>query len=170
MASKNRQRSAPTPGREPHEELDDIAERLDAGAKPADGATVKNALDRLEKAANEVGKAWSGSAIGYHARVYYSGLRPPLPGAHFSAEWGWQRRRTLPSTTGDWAEQNPDDVERVIQGRLGFAKAIILLEEGCEEFSNIHGLGQIRFPKGNISAKFDEIRRVLEREGLVKAL
>jgi hypothetical protein len=52
----------------------------------------------------------------------------------------------------------------LFQGRLGFEKAIILLEEGCEEFSNIHGLGQIRFPKGSISAKFEEIRAVLERE------
>jgi len=57
----------------------------------------------------------------------------------------------------------------LFQGRLGFTKAIILLEEGCEEFSNIQGLGQIRFPKGNISSAFEEIRRVLEREGLIKA-
>jgi predicted nucleotide-binding protein len=35
----------------------------------------------------------------------------------------------------------------LFQGRLGFNKAIILLEEGCEEFSNIHGLGHIPFPK-----------------------
>lgn len=55
----------------------------------------------------------------------------------------------------------------LFQGRLGFNKAIVLLEEGCEEFSNIHGLGQIRFPKGNIAAKFDDIRQVLEREGLI---
>lgn len=54
----------------------------------------------------------------------------------------------------------------LFQGRLGFKKAIILLEEGCEEFSNIHGLGQIRFPNNNISAKFEEICVVLEREGL----
>jgi predicted nucleotide-binding protein len=55
----------------------------------------------------------------------------------------------------------------LFQGRLSFNKAIILLEEGCEEFSNVHGLGQIRFPKGNISAKFEDIRAVLEREGLL---
>lgn len=56
----------------------------------------------------------------------------------------------------------------LFQGRLGFTKAIVLLEEGCEEFSNIQGLGQIRFPKGNISAKFEEIRQVLEREGVLE--
>lgn len=56
----------------------------------------------------------------------------------------------------------------LFQGRLGFTKAIVLLEEGCQEFSNIQGLGQIRFPRGNISAVFEEIRRVLEREGLIE--
>jgi hypothetical protein len=56
----------------------------------------------------------------------------------------------------------------LFQGKLGFKKAIILLEEGCEEFSNIHGLGQIRFPKGDIQAKFEEIRQVLEREYIVQ--
>lgn len=56
----------------------------------------------------------------------------------------------------------------LFQGRLGFKRAIILLEEGCEEFSNIHGLGQIRFPKGAVSAKFEEIRQVLERENQLK--
>lgn len=55
----------------------------------------------------------------------------------------------------------------LFQGRLGFARAIILFEEGCQEFSNIQGLGQIRFPKGNIKAVFEEVRQVLEREGLV---
>lgn len=56
----------------------------------------------------------------------------------------------------------------LFQGRLGFEKAIVILEEGCDEFTNIQGLGQIRFPRGNITAAFHEIRDVLEREGLVK--
>ena len=56
----------------------------------------------------------------------------------------------------------------LFQGRLGFEKAIILLEEGCEEFSNVQGLGQIRFPKGDISKAFEEIRMVLEREDLIQ--
>jgi len=55
----------------------------------------------------------------------------------------------------------------LFQGRLGFEKAIILLEEGCEEFSNIHGLGQIRFPLGKISSTFENVREVLERENIV---
>lgn len=57
----------------------------------------------------------------------------------------------------------------LFQGRLGFERAIVLLEEGCEAFSNIDGLGQLRFARGDVGSKFEEIRRVLEREGLVKA-
>lgn len=55
----------------------------------------------------------------------------------------------------------------LFQGRLGFARAIIMIEEGCEEFSNIVGLGQIRFPKSDIKAAFHDIQLVLEREGLI---
>jgi len=57
----------------------------------------------------------------------------------------------------------------LFQGRLGFSRAIILLEEGCAEFSNIHGLGQIRFPKGNIKAVFEDIRQLLEREKIINS-
>jgi predicted nucleotide-binding protein len=56
----------------------------------------------------------------------------------------------------------------LFQGRLGFKRAIVLLEEGCEEFSNIAGLAQIRFPPGKIEAKFEELRRVLEREKIIR--
>ena len=54
----------------------------------------------------------------------------------------------------------------LFQGRLGFTRAIILLEDGCEEFSNVEGLGHIPFPRGNVKAAFEEIRKVLEREGV----
>jgi predicted nucleotide-binding protein len=55
----------------------------------------------------------------------------------------------------------------LFQGHLGFEKAIVLLEDGCKAFSNIDGLVQIRFPKNQLSSKFEDIRRVLEREGLL---
>ena len=57
----------------------------------------------------------------------------------------------------------------LFQGRLGFNRAIVLLEEGCAEFSNINGLGQLRFPKGNIAAIFHAVDKVLVREGLLTA-
>ena len=55
----------------------------------------------------------------------------------------------------------------LFQGRLGFEKAIILLEDGCEDFSNIHGIIHIPFPKGKIEATFGEILRVLQRESIM---
>jgi predicted nucleotide-binding protein len=55
----------------------------------------------------------------------------------------------------------------LFQGKLGFKKAIILLEVGCEKFSNVHGLTDIRFPKRNIEAAFEQVRGVLEREKLI---
>lgn len=66
------------------------------------------------------------------------------------------------------ARQNVVHEVGLFQGKLGPRKAIILLEEGCNEFSNIVGLSQIRFPSGRISAVFEEIRRVLEREGVIR--
>ena len=65
------------------------------------------------------------------------------------------------------ARENVVHEAGLFQGRLGFTRAIILLEDGCKEFSNIAGLGQIRFQKGNLESAFEEIRMVLEREGLL---
>lgn len=55
----------------------------------------------------------------------------------------------------------------LFQGKLGLRRAIVMLEEGCEEFSNIHGLGQIRFDKARIETSFNEVRQTLGREGLL---
>lgn len=68
------------------------------------------------------------------------------------------------------ARQNVVHELGLFQGRLGFARAIVVLEEGCAEFSNIKGLGQIRFPQGRILAVAEELRMVLEREGLLEPL
>lgn len=67
------------------------------------------------------------------------------------------------------ARQNVVHEAGLFQGRLGFTRAIVVLEEGCEEFSNIEGLGQIRFPRDRISAAFEEVRAVLEREGFLSS-
>ena len=42
-----------------------------------------------------------------------------------------------------------------------------MLEDGCNEFSNIEGLDQIRFPAGDIIARSENVRRVLKREGFL---
>jgi predicted nucleotide-binding protein len=58
----------------------------------------------------------------------------------------------------------------LFQGRYGFERAIVLREDGCEEFSNIRGVTQIFFPKGNILAVSEQIRDVLVREGLLNSI
>lgn len=66
------------------------------------------------------------------------------------------------------ARENVVHEAGLFQGRLTFRKAIVVVEEGTAEFSNIHGLGQIRFPNGQIQSCFEDVRRVLERERIVK--
>ncbi len=53
------------------------------------------------------------------------------------------------------------------QGCLGPTNVAILVENGCETFSNIDGLTTIRFTRGNILAKAEEIRKMLEHRGIV---
>jgi hypothetical protein len=58
----------------------------------------------------------------------------------------------------------------LMQGRLGFQRVAVLLEEPCEEFSNIAGLQVIRFPAQRIRQSFHELRSMLERERIISAL
>ena len=52
----------------------------------------------------------------------------------------------------------------LFQGRLGFPRAIVLLEEGTQEFSNIHGIQQIRYSPNNIKETFGDVLATLKRE------
>ena len=62
------------------------------------------------------------------------------------------------------ARQNVIHETGLFQGRLGFSKTIVLLEGGAEEFSNIHGIEQIRFSKGNIKETFGDVLATIKRE------
>ncbi len=59
------------------------------------------------------------------------------------------------------ARQNVVHEVRLFQGRLGFDRAVLVIEDGCELFSNVAGLGHIRFPKGKIDACFHKVHEVL---------
>jgi predicted nucleotide-binding protein len=52
----------------------------------------------------------------------------------------------------------------LFQGRLGFKRAIVLLEEDCSEFSNLSGVQHISFAKGNIKETFGEVLATIKRE------
>lgn len=62
------------------------------------------------------------------------------------------------------AKQNVIHELGLFQGKLGFSRVIILLEEGTEEFSNIHGIHQLRYGKLHIKETFGEILATLKRE------
>ena len=96
------------------EELLEIADKLEAQSLKAEDSAFKEPLDRLENAANTLGKAWSGSWLGYQASVYYNDLQTPPPGAHFSQEWGLMDRFGIQGTTGDWREFRTEDLEKGI--------------------------------------------------------
>jgi predicted nucleotide-binding protein len=55
----------------------------------------------------------------------------------------------------------------LFQGRLGFKKVVILLEDGCERFSNIQGVVYVPFRKGEIRSAYAKIRSALSREGIL---
>lgn len=52
----------------------------------------------------------------------------------------------------------------LFQGRLGFNRAIAVVENGVEVFSNLDGVQQIRYDKGNVKSTFGEILATLRRE------
>jgi predicted nucleotide-binding protein len=52
----------------------------------------------------------------------------------------------------------------LFQGRLGFHRAIVLLEDGAEDFSNIAGVHQLRFSKGQIREIYGDVVATLRRE------
>jgi len=65
------------------------------------------------------------------------------------------------------ARENVIHETGLFQGSLGWTRAIVLLEAGCSEFSNLHGINHIQFEKGAIKGAFVDVRRALAREGLV---
>lgn len=73
-----------------------------------------------------------------------------------AADGSWRMRENVAHEIG------------LFQGRLGFRKAIVLLEEGCGDFSNISGIVQIRFPAARIDHVFDEVKAVLARESVTR--
>ncbi len=69
------------------------------------------------------------------------------------------------TSTGEFrARENVVHEAGLFQGKLGFKRAIVLLEEGCEEYSNIFGISQLRFSKGMINTTFGDVVQTIHRE------
>jgi predicted nucleotide-binding protein len=52
----------------------------------------------------------------------------------------------------------------LFQGRLSFSRAILLIGDGVEKFSNVDGIQHISFTKGNIKETFGEVLATIRRE------
>jgi predicted nucleotide-binding protein len=62
------------------------------------------------------------------------------------------------------ARQNVVHELGLLTSRVGRHRAIILFEEGTEEFSNVSGVQQIRFPTGHIRSTYGDVLAVIKRE------
>jgi hypothetical protein len=62
------------------------------------------------------------------------------------------------------ARQNVIHEAGLFQGRLGFSRAIVLIENGVERFSNLDGIQYIEFSKGNIKETFGDVVATIKRE------
>lgn len=62
------------------------------------------------------------------------------------------------------ARQNVVHEAGLFQGRLGFSKAIAVVEESLDVFSNLDGVQQIRFDKGQVKSTISEILATIKRE------
>jgi predicted nucleotide-binding protein len=62
------------------------------------------------------------------------------------------------------ARENVIHETGLFQGVLGLQKVLVLLEDGCEEFSNRAGVQYIPFKKGNIKESFGEVLATIKRE------
>ena len=73
-------------------------------------------LYAIEKAANTVGRSWSGSWLGYHSRVYYADFQLLPAGTAFSKSWG---SNTSKNTRGNWKEYTSEEVVDFIHEQAG---------------------------------------------------
>lgn len=69
------------------------------------------------------------------------------------------------TTEGGWrARQNVVHEAGLFQGKLGFGRAIAIIEQGVEVFTNLDGVQHIPYPKGHVKNAISEILATLHRE------
>ena len=89
----------------PFDELFALAHRLEEASRAAALDEANAGLRGLDEVVSLAARAFSGSWLGYHARVYYKDLQSPPAGAHFSQEWGLNDMSyTSLGSRGEWME------------------------------------------------------------------
>lgn len=85
------------------EKLRAIAERARQGGECLTSEMKAN-IEQVRRVVDRCEASWSGSQIGYHARVYYKNFAVPPAGHHFSPEWGMTPQLFSEGTVGEWRE------------------------------------------------------------------
>lgn len=97
------------------EELITLAETLEKAEEPIRAPAANMSLGALEKGIRIAESAWSGSWLGYHARVYHEEMEPPPAGSRFHIEWGLITGEGVENpSTGKWNKYRREDVVRFI--------------------------------------------------------
>jgi hypothetical protein len=100
------------------EEFTAMAEKLEKAEEPIRFPTANLSLGALEKAIRIAESCWSGSWLGYHARVYHEEMEPLPPGTKFHVEWGLVTGEAVGNpSTGKWNKYRREDVVRFIWER-----------------------------------------------------
>ena len=118
-----------------HDELLGIAKDLEQLADRGREPEIREPLERLRQAAEEAGKAWSRSWLGYHANVYTGDFQPPDPRAQFNPKVGLNRLSL--QLYGSWREYRSQEVEEAIfrlAGNPDMKPAFVLNDKASSEF------------------------------------
>ena len=100
------------------EELEQVVGRLEKLAQRGDSDEIRDPLSAQQESAERVGMSASGSWLGYHALVYYDGLKRPPPDAHFDHQWGLMDA-VGSRTRGSWRRYDYDTVVDAIEEVAG---------------------------------------------------
>lgn len=110
--------------------------------------------------------------LGLQVKVYESGPRAGLSTKEVLEELKENCNIAFLVHTGEnigtdsrqHARENVIHEAGLFQGKRGFRRAIVVLENGCAEYSNIVGINQIRFKRDHITDIFPEVLETIKRE------
>lgn len=121
------------------EDLIALAGQLEKAEEPIRSANANRSLGELEKAIRIAESAWSGSWLGYHARVYHEEMEPLPPGTKFQPQWGLITGEEVDKpSTGKWNKYRREDVVRFIRERAGNPD-LGPLREASAKAARLHG-------------------------------
>jgi hypothetical protein len=103
----------------PTEELFQLADAAAAARTRCQEKTIREPLRVLGQVCDEVGRAWSGSNIVYHATVYYADFQPKPPHVQFSSEWALEDLWPTHQPDPGWRMMDFKEVSDYIVYRAG---------------------------------------------------